>query len=116
LVIDDDPRDVETLQGPFEIFGYEVLAAEDEQTAIELATGEEPDLVILDLRMSGLDSYEAYRRIRESSTVPVIVFSALMEDAGAEKRWDVGAGGYVTDPFSIEELLTRMQDTAPGRG
>jgi DNA-binding response OmpR family regulator len=109
LVVDDEPRYVRALQINLEASGYKVLAARDGQTAIELAVSEEPDLILLDIRMPGLDGYEVCRRIREFSAVPIIMLTALAEDADKVKGLDIGADDYVTKPFSAEELWARVR-------
>ncbi len=109
LVVDDEPRYVRGIQINLEASGYEVLAAPDGQTAIELAASEQLDLILLDIRMPGLDGYEVCRRIREFSTVPIIMLTALADNADKVKGLDVGADDYVTKPFSAEELLARVR-------
>ena len=109
LVVDDEPRYVWAIRLNLESRGYEVLTAGDGQTALELVAMESPDLVILDLRLPRLDGYEVCRRIREFSTVPIIMLTALAEDADKVRGLDVGADDYVTKPFSAEELLARVR-------
>lgn len=109
LVVDDEPRYVRAIQVNLEVSGYEVLAATDGQTAIDLAASEAPDLILLDIRMPNLDGYEVCRRIREFSAVPIIMLTALAEDADKVKGLDIGADDYVTKPFSADELLARVR-------
>jgi DNA-binding response OmpR family regulator len=109
LVVDDEPRYIRAIQINLEASGYEVITARDGQTAIELAASEEPDLILLDIRMVGLDGYEVCRRIREFSVVPIIMLTALAEDADKVAGLDVGADDYVTKPFSADELLARVR-------
>jgi DNA-binding response OmpR family regulator len=109
LVVDDEPRYVRAIQVNLQASGYEVLAARDGQTAIDLAASEAPDLILLDIRMPGLDGYEVCRRIREFSAVPIIMLTALAEDADKVKGLDTGADDYVTKPFSADELLARVR-------
>jgi DNA-binding response OmpR family regulator len=109
LVVDDEPRYIWALQVNLEARGYEVLATGDGQTAIELTASEEPDLILLDIRMPGLDGYEVCRRIRQFSVVPIVMLTALAEDIDKVKGLDTGADDYVTKPFSAEELLARVR-------
>jgi DNA-binding response OmpR family regulator len=74
-----------------------------------LAASQEPDLILIDVRMPGLDGYELCRRIREFSTVPILMLTALTEEADKVKGLDSGADDYVTKPFSAEELLARVR-------
>ncbi len=109
LVVDDEPRYVWAIKINLEDAGYETLTAQDGRTAIELAANAAPDLILLDVRMPDLDGYEACRRIREFSTVPIIMLTALAEQADKVKGLDAGADDYVTKPFSAEELLARVR-------
>jgi len=109
LVVDDEPRYIRAIQINLEASDYEVITARDGQTAIELAASEKPDLILLDIRMVGLDGYEVCRRIREFSAVPIIMLTALAEDADKVAGLDVGADDYVTKPFSADELLARVR-------
>jgi len=109
LVVDDEPQYVWTIQVSMEAKGYEVLVAEDGQTAIECIINEYPDIVILDVKMPGLDGYEVCRRVREFSTVPIIMLTGLAGSANRIRGLDVGADHYMTKPFSLAELLARMQ-------
>jgi len=109
LVVDDEPRYTQVAKVNLELRGYQVLVANDGQSALSLVVSSEPDLVLLDVRMPGLDGYEVCRRIREFSTVPIIMLTALAQDADKVKGLDVGADDYVTKPFSIPELLARVR-------
>jgi DNA-binding response OmpR family regulator len=111
LVVDDEPRYIWAIQVNLEARGYEVLVAQDGQTGIEIAASEEPDLVLLDIRMPDMDGYEVCQRIREFSAVPIIMLTALAENADKVKGLDTGADDYVTKPFSAEELLARIRAT-----
>lgn len=109
LVVDDEPRYVWAIRLNLEARGYEVLTAGDGQAALERVAGESPDLVILDVRLPGLDGHQVCRRIREFSTVPIIMLTAMAEDADKVTGLDAGADDYVTKPFSAEELLARVR-------
>jgi two-component system KDP operon response regulator KdpE len=109
LVVDDEPRYVRAIQVNLEASGYQVLTARDGQTALELAAREKPDLILLDIRMPGLDGYTACSRIREFSTAPIIMLSALADSPDKVKGLDTGADDYVTKPFSADELLARVR-------
>ncbi len=109
LVADDEPRYVRAIKVNLEASGYEVLTARDGQMAVEMAAEEEPDLILLDVRMPHVDGYEACRRIREFSVTPIIMLTALAESADKVKGLDLGADDYVTKPFSADELLARVR-------
>lgn len=109
LVVDDEPRYVLAIKVNLEVSGYEVITASNGKEAVELAATQEPDLIVLDIRMPGADGFETCRRIREFSAVPIIMLSALAEDADKVKGLDTGADDYVTKPFSADELLARVR-------
>lgn len=109
LVVDDEPRYLRAIQVNLEASGYEVITAGDGQTAVELVAAQEPDLVLLDIKMPVMDGYEACRRIREFSSLPIIMLTALAESADKVRGLDLGADDYVTKPFSAEELLARVR-------
>ncbi|MBI5029689.1 MAG: response regulator transcription factor [Chloroflexi bacterium] len=109
LVVDDEPRYVRAIQVNLEARGFQVITAPDGQTAINLAARENPDLILLDIRMPQLDGYETCRRIRNFSNVPVIMLTALSEPNDKVKGLDLGADDYVTKPFNAEELVARVR-------
>ena len=109
LIADDEPRYVWGAKVNLENRGYEVLTAPDGQTALELVINESPDLVILDIKMPRMSGWEVCERIREFSTVPIIMLTALAEDADKVKGLELGADDYMTKPFSAAELLARIQ-------
>jgi DNA-binding response OmpR family regulator len=109
LVVDDETRYLQVAKVNLELRGYQVLTASDGQMALSLVVSQEPDLVLLDVRMPGLDGYQVCQRIREFSKVPIIMLTAMAEDADKVRGLDVGADDYVTKPFSIPELLARVR-------
>ncbi len=109
LVAEDEPRYVWAIQTNLEARGYEVLTAADGQQAVQLAVDAEPDLILLDIKMPVLNGYEACRRIREFSTAPIIMITAMAEEADKVLGLDLGADDYVTKPFSVPELLARVR-------
>jgi DNA-binding response OmpR family regulator len=109
LVVDDEHRYVRAIQVNLKASGYEVLTASNGQTAVDLVATEELDLIVLDIRMPGMDGFEVCQRIREFSAVPIIMLTALASDADKVKGLDIGADDYVTKPFSAEELLARVR-------
>jgi two-component system KDP operon response regulator KdpE len=109
LVVDDEPRYVRAISVNLEASGYQVLTAPDGNGAVEAAAAEAPDLILLDVRMPGMDGYEACRRIREFSSVPIIMLTAKAEAADKVQGLDAGADDYVTKPFSADELMARVR-------
>lgn len=109
LVVDDEPRYIRLLRYNLESVGYRVLAAATGEEALEVAAGEHHDLVILDIRLPGLDGYEVCRRLREFSMVPIIMLTAKGEERDKVKGLRLGADDYITKPFGAEELLARVE-------
>jgi two-component system KDP operon response regulator KdpE len=90
--------------------GYRVVAAGDGKTALEQVAIERPDLVLLDILLPhGMDGYEVCQRIREFSTVPVIMLTAKAREPDKLKGFEVGADDYLTKPFHSKELLARVR-------
>lgn len=89
--------------------GYEVLVTGDGQTAIEYAAGREPDLIVLDSDMPGLDGYKVCECIRQFSTVPIVMLVSSTSSAHRVKGLYVGADQCMTKPFYTPELLARIQ-------
>jgi DNA-binding response OmpR family regulator len=108
LVVDDDPAIQSTLAIGLRARGYDVLPARDGRTAVEACHDDEPDVVLLDLGLPDLSGVEVLRKIREWSQVPVIVLSARHGSDDKVEALDVGADDYVTKPFSIGELVARI--------
>jgi DNA-binding response OmpR family regulator len=109
LAVDDEPRVLKLLRANLESSGYKVLTAEDGEQALEAVETEMPDLVILDLMLPKMDGYAVCRRIREFSAVPVIMLTARSAQVDLIHGFEVGADDYLTKPFSVAELLIRVQ-------
>ena len=110
LVVDDEKLLVKGIKFNLENEGYTVDTAYDGLTAVELALGEGGyDLIILDLMMPKLDGLQACARIRERSTVPIIILTAKDEDTDKLIGFEYGADDYITKPFNILELKARVR-------
>lgn len=109
LVVDDEETVRRFLQRTLEDAGYDVITAANGQKALDKVSQFNIDLVLLDIKMPGLDGFEVLERIRQHSNIPVIMVSALGEVASKESSLGLGADDYVTKPFSTRELLARIQ-------
>jgi DNA-binding response OmpR family regulator len=109
LVVDDEPRYVRLMEANLTTEGYQVLKAYDGQNAVEIVAEKQPDLVLLDVMMPGLNGFSACERIREFSNVPIIMVTAKGEEQDRVKGLDVGADDYIVKPFSATELLARVR-------
>jgi len=109
LVVDDEARIVKLVRDYLERAGFEVLAAHDGERALQLARLEQPDLIVLDLMLPGLDGLDVCRRLRQESGVPIIMLTARVEEADRIVGLELGADDYVTKPFSPRELVARVK-------
>jgi two-component system KDP operon response regulator KdpE len=110
LAVDDEPRVLRLVSEVLKAVGYRVITAAGGDTAIEMVTLEQPDLVLLDILLSGgSDGYQICSRIREFSDVPVIMLTAKAQENDMLRGFDVGADDYLTKPFSAKELLARVR-------
>ncbi len=109
LAVDDEPHVLRLLKANLESSGYKVLTAQNGEEAVEAVARESPDLVILDLMLPKMDGYAVCRRIREFSAVPVIILTARSAEVDLVHGFEVGADDYLTKPFSVTELLMRVQ-------
>jgi DNA-binding response OmpR family regulator len=110
LVVDDEPRLVTLVREILSATGYKVSAASSGIHAIEMAAMEKPALILLDIMLiGGIDGYEVARRIRQFSSVPIIMLTAKVNESDLLKGFEVGADDYITKPFSSKELLARIR-------
>ena len=109
LVADDDPRLLKLVQRNLEVSGYRVLTAMDGANALKMAESEELDLLLLDIMMPGMDGRDVCRRVREFSTVPIIMLTAREAEEDKVSGLDAGADDYLTKPFGSKELLARVR-------
>ena len=109
LVVDDERQIRRSLQVNLERSGYAVETVETGEAALSSFHNRHPDVVILDLIMPGISGGEVVRLIREISTVPIIVLSALGEEPRKVEALELGADDYMTKPFGMEELLARIR-------
>lgn len=109
LVVDDEPQIVRALRINLKARGYEVDAAPDGRTALELAARRHPDVVVLDLGLPDMEGVEVIKGLRGWLSVPIIVLSARHASDEKVEALDVGADDYVTKPFGMDELLARLR-------
>ncbi|HMO58159.1 MAG TPA: response regulator transcription factor [Roseiflexaceae bacterium] len=109
LVVDDEQRLRSLVQEYLQQEGFRVLLAGDGATALELARTTQPDLVVLDLMLPGIDGLEVCRRLRTFSDAYVIMLTARAEEIDRVIGLEVGADDYLTKPFSPRELMARIR-------
>ncbi|KAA2252114.1 response regulator transcription factor [Solihabitans fulvus] len=108
LVVDDDMTVRDVVRRYLELAGHEVRLAGDGEEALRLVGQQQPDLVVLDLMLPGIDGLEVCRRLRRQSAVPVVMLTALGEEEDRIAGLQLGADDYVTKPFSPRELALRV--------
>jgi DNA-binding response OmpR family regulator len=109
LAVDDEPRFVRLVEANLTSAGFTVITASNGKEAIDVVAEQKPDLVLLDVMMPEMDGFTALSRIREFSTVPVIVLTAKGEEIDRVEGLNRGADDYVIKPFSANELLARVR-------
>jgi DNA-binding response OmpR family regulator len=109
LIVDDEKRIVDGVRKYFEQAGFIVLAAYDGPTGLKMATKDNPDLVVLDLMLPGMDGLDVCREIRKESNVPIIMLTARVEETDKLIGLELGADDYVIKPFSPRELVARVR-------
>ena len=108
LICDDDPVILRLLEVNLELEGYEVLSARNGEEALEIASAEKPDLVILDIMMPKLDGYQTAERLKsqdDTKEIPVVFVSAKAQLSDIEKGKSYGVADYLTKPFDPSDLL-----------
>jgi len=109
LTADDDPHLLRLVMRNLEFEGYEVLTASNGKQALELIEAREPDLVLLDVMMPKMDGFTVCQRVREFSSVPIIMVTARGQEQDRVSGLDLGADDYLTKPFGVDELLARVR-------
>ena len=109
LVVDDERPIVEILRINLEKNGYKVVCAYDGEAAASMALSEEPDLILLDVMLPGMDGFTVCKKVREKSSVPIIMLTAREEEVDKVLGLELGADDYMTKPFSLRELMARVK-------
>jgi len=109
VTADDDPQLLRLVARNLQFEDYEVLTASDGQAALALIEAHIPDVVLLDVMMPKMDGFTVCNRVREFSTVPIILITARGQDQDKIRGLDLGADDYLTKPFSVDELLARVR-------
>jgi CheY-like chemotaxis protein len=117
LVVEDEADLLFTISLALELCGYAVLPATSGEEALDLLAGQEPDAVVLDIRLPGMDGWEVVRRmgqLQRTSRIPVVILSAQVDSATAARAAELGCHGYLPKPFSAVELSRTLQTATGG--
>jgi DNA-binding response OmpR family regulator len=109
LVVDDEPRIVEIVRDTLEPAGYTVMSAADGEQGLRMAETHEPDLIVLDIGLPGVDGWEVCRRLRELTTIPILMLTARGDQQDKVRGLELGADDYLPKPFGVQELLARVR-------
>ncbi len=109
LVVEDELKIARLVRDYLHQAGFAVVEAADGQAALALARQENPDMIVLDLGLPGLDGLDVTRRLRASSAVPIIMLTARSEETDRIVGLELGADDYITKPFSPKELVARIR-------
>jgi DNA-binding response OmpR family regulator len=109
LIVDDEPRYVRLMEANLITEGYQVLKAYNGREAVDMVAEQRPDLVLLDVMMPVMDGFKACERIREFSSIPIIMVTAKGEEQDRVRGLDLGADDYIVKPFSATELVARVR-------
>ncbi len=109
LVVDDEEMVRNLLRRTLQEADYDVIMAANGQEALDKVSQFNISLVLLDIKMPGLDGFQVLDRIRQHSDIPVIMLTAVKEVTTVRDSFNLGADDYVTKPFSKRELLLRIQ-------
>jgi CheY-like chemotaxis protein len=118
LIVDDDLDTCELVTLVFEKRGYQARSVQSGMEALQFLDAGQPDVVLLDLMMEGMDGWETYRQMKARSTVPVIFLTALSSSEHAARSLDLGARDFIEKPFSSMDLIARTEtviESVPGK-
>lgn len=109
LVVDDEAKIVKLVRAYLEQAGFQVVEANDGQTALIQARRERPDLVVLDLNLPAVDGLEVARTLRKEGSTPIIMLTARIDDTDRIVGLELGADDYLSKPFNPRELVARVR-------
>ncbi|MFV1859231.1 MAG: response regulator transcription factor [Anaerolineales bacterium] len=108
LVVDDDETLLELVADQLSMAGYRPIVAADGASGLQRVDDEQPDLVILDVMIPGMDGWEVCDRLRQGSQIPIIMLTAKEGEFDKLRAFQLGVDDYVTKPFSFAELVARV--------
>lgn len=118
LIAEDNGLSMKLFRDVLRVSGFETLEATTGEQAIELATGEAPDLVLMDIQLAGMDGLEALRRLRDderTASIPVIALTSQAMAGDRERFLEAGFNGYVSKPVNVVEFIGTVKHYCEGR-
>ncbi len=112
LVVEDEPVNLKLLKEILQTEGFDVLYAEDGRQAVEVARAELPDLILMDIRMPGMDGFQAVKLLKSDDTtrnIPVVAVTAYAMKEDRERATEAGFDDYLTKPFRYEEVVEKVR-------
>ena len=109
LIVDDEKTIVDLLCHHLKKEGYNILEANDGETAVNMAFEQKPDLILLDIMLPKVDGLTVCKRIRNAMNIPIIMISAKSEEIDKILGLELGADDYITKPFSVREVVARVK-------
>ena len=109
LIIEDEQNINDILTFTFNKEGYKTLSALDGITGLEMALNQNPDLILLDVMLPGIDGWEVCKKVRAHSNVPIIMLTAREDEVDKILGLELGADDYITKPYSVRELTARVK-------
>ena len=112
LIVDDNPSNLKVLYTYLKQAGFSVLVAEDGYTGMDVVKNSQPELILLDVMMPGIDGFEVCRRLKENKSdrhIPIIFLTALSETVNKVKGFEAGGVDYITQPTENEEVVARVK-------
>ncbi len=116
LVIEDHPDMLDVLSRQLEMLGFAVFTASNGEEGVEKASGEKPDLILMDIMMPGMDGREATRRIRSnpmSKDIPILATTVLFRESELNQCIEAGCNDYMVKPFTFKELREKIKEILP---
>lgn len=113
LIVDDAPENLRTLTRILRETNYHVTTANSGEEALEIIRSNRPDLILLDVKMPGIDGFEVCKRVKADSqtiSIPIIFISALDQIEDKKKGFELGASDYILKPFQDEEVILRINN------
>jgi len=113
LVVEDNPKNLKLVRDVLQFSGYEVIEATSGEDGVRLAAQEQPDLILMDLQLPGIDGTEALRQIRANDAggaVPVVAVTAFAMNEDRDRAYAAGFDGYLQKPISVRGLQKQVHD------